>query len=70
MKNLKKFGVINENLYTLWELDTKIEKIIDSNIEEVPYEGQEVDKITMKNEFLAIIYELAPEYIPKEFKKK
>ena len=66
MKKLKKFEELNEKQYTNWELDIKIEKIINLNIEEIPYEGQDIDKMSMKEDFLALIYELVPEYIPKE----
>jgi len=40
---IKKIGEILEgNKYTFWELDNKIENIINSNIKEIPFEGTEV----------------------------
>lgn len=43
---------------TKWELESTIEKIIESNITEVPYEGTEVDKRGIKEEIIELITKL------------
>jgi hypothetical protein len=70
MKHIKKYNKrINESSgdkkLSKWELDSKIEKIINSNIENIPYEGTEVDKYGLKESILDLIYELCPEYRPE-----
>ena len=45
------------------EIKTKIEEIIDSNMEEIPYEGTEVDKETMINELMNFFRELTKQKI-------
>lgn len=52
----------NEEKLTPWELDTKIDKILEGNIREIPWEGTEVDKAGIKEDILNLIYELCPEY--------
>lgn len=51
--------------YTTWEISSKIDKILDSNIREIPWEGKEIDKYSIKESILELIWELAPEYKPK-----
>lgn len=64
MKHLKH---INEaKKYNSYELDSKIDKILESNIKEIPWEGTEVDKYGLKGSILELIYELCPEYRPKD----
>jgi len=50
-----------------WELSSKIDKIINSNIKEIPYEGTEVDKQGIRDSVLELIYELCPEYRPEGY---
>ena len=47
-----------------WELQDKIEKIVKSNIKEVPYEGTQVDKLGLRQEILELVYELHPDLKP------
>lgn len=51
---------------TQWELDNKVEKLISSNITHIEWEGDEIDTCTMKEDMLGLIYELCPEYKPKD----
>ncbi len=44
---------------TKWEIDTKIEKLIEDNISEIPYEGEEVDKQGLKQSILDFVKELS-----------
>lgn len=41
-----------------WKLRDRIEKIIDSNCREIPYEGTEVNKSSIKEEFINLLEEL------------
>lgn len=63
MKHVKTF---NEKL-SKYELDSKIEKIINDHIKEIPYEGADVDKYGMKGSILDLIYEICPEYRPEGY---
>ena len=47
-----------------WELSTKIQNIINSNMKEIPFEGTEVDKLGLHGSILELIFELCPEYRP------
>lgn len=49
-----------------WELQDKIEKIVKSNIKEVPYEGTQVDKLELRQAILELMYEVCPELKPKD----
>ena len=40
-----------------WDLEKRIEKIIDSNCKEFPWEGTEVDKGQLKEDILDLIEE-------------
>lgn len=51
---------------SLWELQNRIEKILDANIKEIPYEGKEVNFGAIQSQFLELIFEIAPEYKPKD----
>ncbi len=53
-----------------WELSSKIDKAITSNIKEIPYEGTEVDKQGIRDSILELIYELCPEYRPEGYGNK
>lgn len=71
MNKLNKFRKFNESgKLSSWELNSKIEKIINSNIKEIPYEGTEVDKHGMRSSILDLIYELCPEYRPEGWGNK
>lgn len=71
MDKLNNFRKFNESKkLSSWELDSKIEKIINSNIKEIPYEGTEVDKYGMRSSILELIYELCPEYRPEGWGNK
>lgn len=48
--------------YTLYDLDSKVEKIIESNCVEIPYEGTDVHKYDMKNAIIELIQEIVSEY--------
>ena len=75
LKHVKRFNESEENLnisdvseskkLSSWELNSKIEKIINSNMKEIPYEGTEVDKYGLRSSILELIYELCPEYKPE-----
>lgn len=52
--------------FSIWELQSKIEKIVESNIKEVPYEGTQVDKFGLRQEILELIYELRPDLNSEE----
>jgi hypothetical protein len=41
-----------------WKLEKRIEKIIDSNCKEIPWEGDEVDKTQLKYDLLNLIDEI------------
>jgi hypothetical protein len=43
---------------TNWEINTKIENLINSNIKEIPYEGTEIDKSNLKEDIIIFIAEL------------
>ena len=43
-----------------WELEKKIDKIIDENCKEIPWEGTEVDKGQLKQDIMNLI-----EYLTK-----
>jgi len=76
-KHIQKFNEHQENLnisdvseskkLSSWELSSKIDKIITSNIKEIPYEGTEVDKQGIRDSILELIYELCPEYRPEGY---
>jgi hypothetical protein len=64
MKHIKH---INEaKKYNSWELESKIDKILESNIKEIPWEGTDVNKYGLKESILELIYEISPEYRPKD----
>jgi len=79
-KHIKSFNEHQENLnisdvseskkLSSWELSSKIDKIITSNIKEIPYEGTEVDKQGIRDSILELIYELCPEYRPEGYGKQ
>lgn len=62
MKHLKKHKKLSS-----WELSSKIDKAINSNMREIPYEGTEVNKQGMIDSILEIIYELCPEHRPEGY---
>jgi hypothetical protein len=76
-KNMKTFeektselniSVVSESKkLSSWELSSKIDKAITSNIKEIPYEGTEVDKQGIRDSILELIYELCPEYRPEGY---
>ena len=67
-KHNRKFNEQSDNKkLSSWELSSKIEKIISSNIKEIPYEGTEVDRSGLKSSILELIYEICPEYKPKDY---
>jgi len=76
-KHIKRFNEHQENFnisdvseskkLSSWELSSKIDKIITSNIKEIPYEGTEVDKQGIRDSILELIYELCPEYRPEGY---
>ncbi len=41
-----------------WRLDSAVEKIIDRNIKEIPWEGTEVNRYAIKEEILEMFEEL------------
>ena len=43
-----------------WELQDEIEKIVEANVKEVPYEGTQVDKLGLRQEILELMYDLHP----------
>lgn len=49
-----------------WELQDKIEKIVEANVKEVPYEGTQVDKLGLRQAILELVYKLCPELKPKD----
>lgn len=69
---IKKFNEMNENKEKLssWELDSKISEIIEDNLEEIPYEGTQVNKSGLKGDIFELIYELCPEYRPESWGNK
>jgi hypothetical protein len=80
LKHIKRFNEAQENLnisdvseskkLSSWELNSKIEKIINSNTKEIPYEGTEVDIQGIRDSILELIYELCPEYRPEGYGNK
>lgn len=64
MKHINRFDVNENKRLTSWEIDSRIDKIINSNMKEIPYEGTEVDKYGLRSSILELIYELCPEYRP------
>ena len=44
-----------------WGIENKIEKIIDSNVEAIPYEGDDVDKTSMKEQLFEFFQETMDE---------
>lgn len=38
-----------------WEIEKKIDKILNDNIKEIPYEGTDVNKASIKEELLELI---------------
>lgn len=69
LNNMKHIKRMNENnkTYSSWEISSKIDKILSNNIKEIPWEGKEVDTYGIKQSFLELIWELAPEYKPKDY---
>ncbi len=47
-----------------WELQDEIEKIVEANVKEVPYEGTQVDKLGLRQEILELVYEVCPDLKP------
>lgn len=45
----------------LWEIENKIEKIVNDNCKEIPYEGTEVDKGVIRSAIMNLIQELLNE---------
>jgi hypothetical protein len=41
-----------------WEIEKKIDKILNDNIKEIPFEGTDVDKASIKEELLELIKSL------------
>jgi len=66
-ENLNISDVSESKKLQSWELNSKIEKIINSNMKEIPYEGTEVDKYGLRDSILELIYELCPEYKPEGY---
>jgi len=69
LKNIQTFEQMNLNeneKLSSWELSDRISNIIDSNIKEIPFEGTDVDKQGIRDSILELIYELCPEYKPKQ----
>lgn len=65
MKHIQKFkGSLNEKLL-IYELISKIDNAIESNIKEIPYEGTDVDQVGIRDSILEIIYEICPQYKPR-----
>lgn len=52
--------------FNYWELDLMFDKIIDGNVQDIPFEGKEINKSSIKEELFELIVKLAPEY---EFKR-
>jgi len=48
-----------------WELSTKIQNIINSNMKEVSFEGTSFDKFGLYDSILKLIFELCPEHRPE-----
>ena len=63
MKNIKSF----KEKISYWDLTSKIDKAIESNIKEVKYEGTEVNRDGIRDSILEIIYEICPEYKPEGY---
>lgn len=55
---------------TIWELRSKIEKIVESNVKEIPYEGTEVNKYGIIEEFMELIPTIPYGLIEKINKQK
>ena len=51
---MEKVQTLEESYY---DVRREIEKIINSNCQDIPYEGTEVDKSTMTNEILNFLFE-------------
>ena len=66
MKNLHTFEQHNNKL-TKWELNDRIEKLVNAHMKEIPYEGTEVDVYGLREAILDLICELSPEY--KDYNK-
>ncbi len=59
---------LDENVkYSNWELQNKIDKIVSSNIKEIPYEGTQVNTYGIKEGIMELIRELCPEYRLDEY---
>jgi len=41
-----------------WEIEKKIDKILNDNIKEIPFEGTDVDKASIKVELIELIKSL------------
>lgn len=44
---------------TQWELNTKIDEIVNKNVKEIPWEGTEVDKYQLKQDIIDFIKTLS-----------
>lgn len=65
---IKKFNEQeNFNKISRWELDDKIEKLIERNIKEIPWEGTDVNKSGLKESIWDLIYQLRPEFKPENY---
>jgi phosphate uptake regulator len=61
--SIEKIEELDENVkYSNWELQSKIDKIVSSNIKEIPWEGTEVNTYGIKEGIMELIRELCPEY--------
>lgn len=49
--------------YSYWELESKINKILSSNIQEIPYEGKEIDTYSITAEIIGLIREINPDVL-------
>ena len=43
-------------------MESKVEKIVDSNVEKIPYEGDEVNRYGIKRDFLKLIKEILKDH--------
>ena len=53
MKHIKKFE--GKEVINMYNLRRKIEEILDNNIEDIPYEGKEIDKEQIIDDFIELI---------------
>jgi hypothetical protein len=66
INKFNKFELNENKKLSTWQIESKIEKILKSNIKEIPYEGTSVDTYGLRDSILELIYELCPEYRPTE----